>query len=468
MLPGGFVDRLRRLRAEQAQCASLPFADALSAESIQAVVTELKLSFRERVFSPLVTLWVFLRQTLDPDQSCRQALCVLLAHRVSQNLSKCSLRSGSYCDARRRLPLALFQKLAQRTGRELQAKAADDWLFHQRRIVLVDGTTVSMPDTPQNAARFDKPRNQHGAGPFPVARLLVVLCGATAVVLDAAIGACRGTGTGELTLFRSLTHAFFPGDIVLADRLFCTYGDVAWLKSQGVDVVMRLSPKRRADFRSGRRLGHHDHLATWLKPRKRSVPGLTDDAYSALPDELVVRELRVTVKLPGFRTRTLELATTLLDAVQFPRTEIEELFRQRWQVEVNLRSIKSVLHMDVLRCHTPEMVEKEIWTHLLAYSLLCSLINDAARRRNRRVSTFSFKAASQLLNSFRDKLAGASSMAKLKLLAEIMLDSIAEFKVQNRPDRHEPRKIKRPPKPYPRLKHPRNSRKACVPQSKAR
>ena len=453
MLQGRFFGRLLALRTKQSQAPELPFAEVLTADSIHALLVELKVEFRDRIFSPLVTLWVFLAQVLDPDPSCRQALIRLLAYRTQRGLSRCSTDSGSYCEARQRLPEALLQRLVQKTGGELQAQTPAGWLFHGRHIKYVDGTTVSMPETPANAQVFDKPRNQRGPAAFPLARLLVILCGATGAALAAAIGPCRGKKTGELSLFRSLYSQVQPHDILLADRLFCTYSDIAQLRARKADVVFRLSAARRADFRRGQRLGPDDHLVKWRKPTK-PAEGMTKSDFAALPEELVVREVRVAIDVPGFRVRSLVVVTTLLDACLFPPKEIAALYRQRWQVEVNLRSIKSVMHMDVLRCLTPEMVRKEIWAHLLAYNLLRSLLCSAATEFDRPVVTFSFKASLQLLTAFRPDLLCADT-ATLSILCETLLKALSEHRVHDRLDRVEPRKRKRPPKPYPRLKKPR-------------
>jgi IS4 transposase len=453
MLQGRFFRRLSELRTMQSKVPELPFAEVLTADSIQAMLVEMKVEFRDRIFTPLVTLWVFLAQVLDPDPSCRQALMRLLAYRTRRGLSRCSTESGSDCEARKRLPEALLQRLVQKTGSELQVQTPADWLFHGRHIKSVDGTTVSMPDTPANTQAFDKPRNQRGPAAFPIARLLVILCGATGAVLEAAIGPCRGKKTGELSLFRSLYSQVQPDDILLADRLFCTYCDIARLRARKADVVFRLSAARRADFRRGQRLGPEDHLVKWSKPT--ILPeGMAESDFAAIPAELVVREVRVAIDIPGFRVRSLVVVTTLLDACEFPPKEIAALYRQRWQIEVNLRSIKSVMHMEVLRCLSPEMVRKEIWAHLLAYNLLRSLMCSAASEFDRPVVTLSFKACLQLLTAFRQDFLCAD-MATLTILCNTLLKALNEHRVHNRLDRVEPRKCKRPPKPYPRLKKPR-------------
>ena len=456
MLQGRFFRRLVELRTRYERAPELPFAEALQAASIQAILEELKVEFRERIYTPLVTLWVFVSQVLDPDPSCRQAVSRLLAHRAQRGLPPCSTDSGSYCTARKKLPEALLQRLVQKTGLELQQQAPAEWDFHGRKVKLADGTTVSMPDTAENTAAFDKPRNQRGPGPFPVARVLVLLALATGAALEAAIGPCRGKKTGELSLFRTLHHTLEPGDLVLADRLFCTFCDIAKLQAQGVDCVFRLSSSRSADFRRGRRLGQDDHLVTWSKP-KQCPEGMSAAEFAELPDQLQVREVRVTVNVPGFRVKSLVVVTTLLDPLEFPPDEIAALFRQRWQAELHLRSIKTVLQMDVLRCLTPEMVRKEIWAHLLAYNLLRSMLCAAAAESDRPLCTFSFKASLQLLSAFRHELLSSlADDARLRHCCDLIVHALSEHRVHDRLNRYEPRKCKRPPKPFPQLKRPRH------------
>jgi hypothetical protein len=239
-------------------------------------------------------------------------------------------------------------------------------------------------------------------------------------------------------------------DILIADRLYCTYSDIVQLQSQGLDVVLRLSSSRQADFRRGRRLGPHDHLVTWPKPRQR-LPWMSPAQFAALPPKLTLREVLVRIDVPGFRVRSLVIVTTFLDPREYPREELAALFRQRWQVEVNLRSIKSVLQMDVLRCKSPAMVRKEIWTHLLGYNLLVSLLCSAASELARPLLTLSFKASLQLLLAFRHDLC-CSSPETVQTIGTHLLRALKEHHVHDRLNRFEPRKCKRPPKPYPQMK----------------
>jgi hypothetical protein len=454
MLQGCFFRRLAELRKSQCRAPELPFTDALSEQSVLDLAAELKVEFRDRLFTPLVTLWVFLAQVLDPDQSCRQALARLAAFLARQGRSSCSTRSGSYCNARQRLPEQLFQRLLQKTGKELQGQTPAAWLFHGRTVKIVDGTTVSMPDTAANAQAFDKPRNQKGASAFPVARVVVLLCWATGVALDVAIGPYRGKMTGELSLFRGLDSNLQSGEILLGDRLFCNYADIARLRARNVDVVLRLSAARHVDFRRGKRLGPSDHRLVWRKSTKLPT-GMTPEDFAALPMELEMREVCLVIRIPGFRIRKLVVATTLLDDSTFSVKALTDLYRDRWQAELNLRSIKTVMHMDVLRCRSPEMVRKEIQAHLLAYNLLRSLMCTTAREFDRPLVTISFKASLQILLAFCSEL-WHGPPATILALRHHLLHALNEHRVHDRLNRTEPRKVKRRPKPYPRLQKPRH------------
>lgn len=463
MSQGRFFRQVIDLRARFSTMPELPFSGVLTRARIDAAVSELGISYRDRIYSPCVTLWTFLSQVLSPDHSCREAVARLLAFRVASGQGRCSTDTGSYCTARQKLPEVLVSHLVRQTGRELEEQAPAVWSLHGRRVRLVDGATVSMPDTPANAAAFGKAKNQHGSVGFPIARIVVLLGLATGAALELAIGPYQGKKTGELSLFRSIQQALESGDILLGDRLFCTYFDIARLHRRGVDGVYRLNAQRKADFRRGQRLGKDDHLVTWRKPTHRPE-WLSPEEFAALPAELTLRELRVRVAIPGFRVQTLVLVTTLTDPQQFSLTDITDLFRQRWHAELDLRSIKDVMQMDVLRCKTPEMVRKEMWVHLLAYNLLRSVMCAAAEEHGLGVREISFKGTLQLLNAFHQWLT-TSPPERLNELCDALFAAVRQHRVGNRPNRYEPRKRKRAAKPYPSLKRSRNEeRTLCLRQ----
>jgi hypothetical protein len=346
----------------------LPFHDLLDPAAVQRVVKDRGVHFRDRIFTPLVTLWTFLSQVLSVDHSCREAVARLIAFRVAHGQKPCAPETGSYCKARQRLPLEVVIDLTRGTAQDLDERAKDAWTWNGRPVQLVDGTTVSMPDTEANQAAFPQPRTQKPGVGFPLARLVAVISLATGVVRELALGPYKGKETGETALFRSLWDRLSAGQMIVGDRFFASFFGIAPLLSRGVDGVFRMHQKRNYDFRRGRRLGVEDHVVRWTKPPRPEWMDAT--LYAELPAELLIRELRVKVQREGFRVEELVLVTTLLDALEYTKEEVADLYLERWNIELDLRSIKSVMQMDVLRCETPEMVEKEIWMHLLAYNLM--------------------------------------------------------------------------------------------------
>jgi hypothetical protein len=402
------------------------------------------------IYSPAATIWAFLSQCLSPDHSCRDAVARLAAWRVVQGRAPCSPDTSAYCTARDALPEEACHELVRRTGQELEVQAPVEWLWHGRRIRVVDGSTVTMPDTPENQAEYPQAKTQKSGCGLPIARVLVVFSLAVGVVLDAAIGQYKGKQTGENSLFRTLYDLLEPGDLVLADRCFSGWFDLALLRRRGVDAVVRKHQLRVTDFRTGRRLGHDDHR---LRVRKPARPEwMSPQQHEDLPDELVLREVRVRVKQRGFRTKVLVVVTTLLDAEEFLAEEIGELYRRRWQAELQLRSLKTVLQMDHLRCKKPHRVRNEFYMHLLAYNLLRRVMAIAAVEADVPPWQISFKGTLQTLSNFLPLLA---SCMPLDAGCAALIDGVATHRVGNRPDRYEPRRIKRRPKSHKLLQQPR-------------
>ena len=452
---GRFQQQVRFLRRQFLQDGELPFTNVLSEEVVAQSLTASGACWLDRIYSPLVTLWVFLGQVLSADHSCRAAVARLIAHLISRGESPCSAETGAYCQARKRLPEELFSSVARQTGRGLEKGVDPRWLWKSRRVYVYDGSSFSMPDTAENQRAYPQPIVQKPGLGFPLARIAAIFSLACGAVLD--VGICRyaGKGQSELGMLRTLWDLFRPGDVMLADRLMCTWTEMMMLKLRGVDSVCRLTSHRKADFRRGKRLGKDDHVVKWDKPAKpRSIDRKT---YDALPEFLMIRECRVRVEQPGFRMKTLIVATTLLDPFKFTRDDLSQLYRARWNAELDLRSLKQTLQMDVLRCKTPELVRKELWTHILAYNLIRTIIAQAATKHGIEPRTISFKGAIQTLEAFQPVIAlqGEHNSTFRKMLYEQVLDAIATHRVADRPDRYEPRRKKRRPKPYDRLMKPR-------------
>lgn len=402
------------------------------------------------IYTPAVTVWVFLAQCLSTDHSCRDAVAQFLSWRVAQGLRPCSAETGGYCTARAQLPEEACQELVRRTGREAERAVPDAWLWHGRRVRVVDGSTNTMPDTPENQAEYPQLESQRPGCGFPIARIVVVFSLAVGTVLEAAIGPYQGKRTGENSLFRTLHGSLEPGDVVVFDRYFAGWFDLALLAFRTVDVVVRKHQLRPTDFRTGVRLGRDDQRVAWRKPARPAW--MTPEQYATLPDELVLREVRIRVRQRGFRTRQLVVVTTLVDPAAYATEEIAGLYRRRWDAELNLRSLKTVLEMDHLRCKTPQRVRNEFRMHLVGYNLLRGVMAAAARRSDLRPPQLSFKGALQTLARFLPLVPSAVS---LDAWCRALLDAVAEHIVGNRPDRYEPRLTKRRPKEFKHLREPR-------------
>jgi hypothetical protein len=452
---GWFRQQVQFLRRQFLQDGDLPFTDVLTEEAIAqalAIVT----GWLDRIFSPLVTLWVFLGQVLSADHSCRAAVARLIAHRLSRGQRACSAETGAYCQARRRLPETFFADVACSVGRALDARAEERWLWKGRQVYLFDGTTVTMPDTRENQAAYPQVYNQKPGLGFPIARIGAVISLSCGAVLS--LGFCRyaGKGQGEVSLLRRLWDVLRPGDVLLGDRLTANWANIVLLRGRGVELVSRLNKAhRQADFRRGQRLGPEDHIVRWTKPT--SIRSLDREAYHALPESITVRETRIWVPQPGFRTSSIVVVTTLLDPQQTTREDLATLYRARWNNELDLRSIKSTMQMRELRCKTPELVHKEVWTHILAYNLIRTVMAQAAAKHGVLPRSISFKGAMQTLEAFQPLLelgTGYDAAGRLRLCREL-LDAIATHRVADRPDRYEPRVKKRRRNHYGWLTEPR-------------
>jgi hypothetical protein len=460
---GRFREQIRFLRRQFLQDGGLPFTEVLSEECICDALTQNGVCWKERIYSPLVTLWIFLGQILSADQSCASAVARLIAHRISRDESPCSSETSAYCQARKRLPERFFSDVARRTGRALDDDAKAEWLWHGRRVYLYDGATVTMPDTPDNQADYPQPSCQRPGLGYPMARVCAIFSLSCGVIVDMAIGRYSGKGQSELGLLRQLLDAFRPGDIMLADRLMCSWVELAALQYRGVDFIVRHAATRKLDFRRGQRLGKDDQIVCWPKRYARSK---ADSGYRKdLPDSILVRVCRIRIARPGFRSKVLVIATSLLDPIEYPKEELASLYRKRWNVELDIRSLKQTLQMDMLRCKTPDLVRKEIWTHVLAYNLIRTIMARAADKIDAEPRTISFKMTLQTLKAFQPVFAHlecCSSKFRQQLYDQ-MIEAVAVHRVGDRPDRFEPRQRKQPPrKQHEFLKVHRNEAKRQI------
>lgn len=457
---GWFRNQFGFLRRQFLQEGELPFTNVLCDQSIAPALDAIEFAWKDRVYTPLVTLWVFLGQVLSADHSCRAAVARLIAHRVARGDSACSSGTGAYCQARKRLPEKFFSSIVRNIGRKLEEHVQENWLWKGHHVYMFDGTTTLMPDTPENQEAYPQTcRQKPGAG-MPLARVAAIISLSCGVVLDLGIAKYAGKNQGEVSLLHKLSGIFSAGDVLLADCLMCNWRALFSLKDRGVDVVTRLNKAhRKADFRRGKRLGKDDHLVRWPKPG--SIRSVDWPTYHTFPESIVVREARVYIEQPGFRTRSIIVVTTLLDPVQYPKEELALLYRARWNNELDLRSIKSVMQMECLRGKTPEVVRKEIWTHVLAYNLIRTIMAQAASQYELLPRTISFKGTLQTLEAFQPMLAirGESNRIYRQELYEQLLAAVVTHRVGDRPNRIEPRRIKRRHKHYVPLSVPRNEAK---------
>ena len=425
----------RRAKSSEA----MEFFNVLTSEELLQTTEALMPEHRERLYPPTVTLSMFMPQTLEADGSCQKAVNGWAAQRAADGLAPCSVRTGGYCRARQRLPLEMVSGLTRQTGRMLSQKASRQWLWRGRSVKLVDGTGLSMPDTADNQAVYPQPSTQAPGVGFPLARLVMVICLATGAALDAAIGPHQGKGSGELGLVRHVLEPFRPGDVMLADALYCNYFLIASLMGAGVDVLFEQNGSRITDFRRGQSLGKRDHIVRWPKPANRPE-WMTREQYADFPDEIALREVKVAHQI---------LVTTLSDHRRISKDDLSQLYAQRWNVELDLRNLKTTTGMDVLSCQTPEMNNKQLWVHLLAYNVIRLLMAQAACNAGVDPRNLSFKHTVQLWTEWVSR--GLSATHDSQRLFTL----IAQCQVGHRPGRIEPRMRKRRPKPYPWLKVPR-------------
>ncbi len=444
------------------QAQGLPFSEILGEEQVQQAFEEEDALFgreEDAVYTPALTLWAFLSQVIHSgvERSCEAAvnrlrtLCVLLSLRVP------SPDSGAYCRARAKLSEDVLRRLTYEVADDLEQAVPKDWLWYGRHVKIVDGSTLQTPDTEANQEEWPQSSSQKPGLGFPILRICAITSLATGAMCGFAEGPYKGKETGETALLRSMFDRLHAGDVLLGDCCFCSFFMIALLQKRKVDVVFRQHQRRITNFRKGQRLGTKDHIVRWRKPER---PSWMDEAtYAELPDEVHVREFAIRVTIPGFRPQEIIAVTTLTKSSRYSREALSDLFRQRWHVELDLRSTKVQMHLEDLRCTWPEMVRKEIWTHCLAYNLIRKTMAQAAHVHGRTVRSTSFSAALQAIAG----VMGQASVAKeqlLEALAGEKLESIAYRKVGHRPDRVEPRAVKRRTQKQKLLTKPRAEARA--------
>jgi hypothetical protein len=451
---------LEEVRVRFARDQGLPFADSLSELSILEALDEHGAKYRDRLFGPVTTVWGFLSQVLSEDHSCRDTVPRIIAHRAASGLELCSPNTASYCNARARLPTAVLRSLAMRTARQLLDGLPQGWKWNGRDVFIADGSHVSMPDTPENQEAYPQPVVQQPGIGFPLARVAVLLSLASGACHDLAIAPYAGKGTGETTPLRQMYGSLSPGDVVVADALFDDYFLACEFRQRGIELVARAQYQRVGTTTAQSR--PDGDVLLWQRPNKPH--GMTGERYRTYPETQLMRQVSVDARDKDNRAEQFKVVTTILDE-SIDGGQIGDLYERRWEGEVDLRSIKSAMKMDVLRCKTPEMVRKEIWAHLLAYNLLRTVTAVAAGESGVEPRKISFKGAKQALTAFAPKLEAARPEDRARLV-DVMLATVAYHRVGNRPGRWEPRARKRRPKPGTRLMQPRDVAK--LPQNRAK
>jgi len=417
--------------------------------------TEKGANSRRRSLPAQVTFWAFVWQVLSPGTSCRETVRKVEAWwRWGQRGARRGLSPSAYCQARARLDSQTLKLIHDSLAWNLERNTlgAEHWL-EGRVVKIVDGTMCSMPDTAANQQRWPQSSWQKPGLGFPLMKLVGLFSLGSGALLEHTTGDLH---VHESQLFRQLWESLEKRDVILADRGFCSYAAIASLALRGVDSVMRLHALRKADFRSGKALGQGERLVTWTKPAQRT-PAWSAQEFAALPEQLVLRMIRLEVAAPGFRTRRVILITTLLDCELYPAEEVRALYGQRWTVELHFHQLKSILQLDVLRCHSPALISKELQLHLIVYNLIRALMQKAAHRHDVSLARISFKGTLDTVRQWSEVIHASSGQPrKQSLLISDMLRLIALDTLPHRPGRSEPRAKKRRPKNFQLLTRPRH------------
>lgn len=426
------------------------FFNLLTSPELLASVEELLPEHRERLYPPTETLSMFLAQGMNQDRSCQKAVNDAAIQRIAAGLPAISTTTGGYCQARQRLPLEMVSELVCRTGELIDKQMPAHWRWRGKRVHLIDGTTITMPDTTKNQAVYPQQSCQKPGLGFPICRLVGVICLASGAVLNASIGPFKGKGSDEQSLLRNMLGTFNTGDLILGDAYYGTYFLLASLQAKGVDAVFEQmgARKRVADFKTGKQLGAEDHLVELKKPKKKP-DWMEQSQYDESPETLIIRELKVKGKL---------LITTLLSAKDASKYDLKTLYKKRWQIEVDFRNIKTTMGMETLSCKTPEMNEKEIWVYFLAYNLIRLLMAQSALLADILPRQLSFKHTLQCWLAWNQQRV----FVDIGTSEELLFILIAQRRIGNRSGRIEPRAVKRRPKPFSLLTKPRKEAKAEI------
>ncbi|MCP4096564.1 MAG: IS4 family transposase [Planctomycetaceae bacterium] len=412
---------------------------------------------RRRLFSKENTFWAFFGQVLDADGGCKEVIRKLQSYASIKGVKLPSSSTASYCTARKKLDEKMLAAILEHTAGELE-RLPETGLLNNRRVIVVDGTGATMSDTAENQQVWPQPASQKPGCGFPSARICACFSLESGALLNYEIGNKKNH---ELPLFRRQRQTFKPGDIFLGDKGFCSYFDIANLAKQGVDSVVTLARRTPVSAANSlNELGADDLLVAWKRPDYQKGLSYSREDWEQLPAELKLRQIRVTVDCPGFRTQGFHIVTTLLDAAKYPAEDLAGLYHKRWDVELFFRDIKTTMGMDILRCKTPEMIRKEILMYFIAYNCIRRLMYEAAEEADIVVSRVSFKGSLQALRNWEPHLNQAElSRAEQFRLVSDLYEAMTNVPIRQRPGRKEPRCVKRRPKNYQRLTTSRHEMK---------
>jgi hypothetical protein len=407
---------------------------------------------RERIFSLRLTCECFLWQVLKPRTACREVVRQVQALFRSHNQGPVDESDSAYVQARQRLPRQRLEQALIATAQAADRRVGSGGPLGGRPVIVVDGSTVQLADTPKNQERYPQPSTQKRGCGFPVLKLAVFFSLTSGAILRVLTGSLRHH---DLRLLRGLWEQLKKGDILLGDRAYGEYTTLAGLPQQGVDVVARLHPRRKVDFRKARRLGKNDGLFVWTRGYQQSEI-LSARQWALLPAQITARIIRFTATIRGFRSRRVTLVTTLLDPKRYPAKDLIALYARRWRLELCLRNLKTTMGMEQLRCKTPDMAEKELLAYLVAHNLIRCVMAEAVARYAVDLERVSFKGSVDALRQYSAEMAKAPNRRLRRQLWEDLLLNLARDLVRYRPNRTEPRAVKRRPKPYPLLNRPRH------------
>jgi hypothetical protein len=442
-------------------CPHARFTGLLDPSFFQAHADRHRVCFgrgQDDTFDPGVTLWAWLTQALSPTaKSCAAAVCRVIALCCALSRAVCSAATGAFCKARAKLQEPFLRDLTCDLGQRIEANALDSWKWRGRCVKLVDGFLLQMLDTKENLKEYPQQKAQKPGAAYTCVRVVALLGLATGALLQAACGAYKGKGQGEISLLLSILGAILRGDVLVGDRCYDCYQLLALLLGKGADGCFRLNVKRQASFgREGQRLGEDDFLVTWRKPSSR--PKTADEqTWDSLPDTITVRVLRFRVSRRGFRAEEVYVVTTLTDALAYSKEDVAGLYLRRWRVEVDVRSLKQGLGLKILNCKTPRMVRAELWAHLLGYDLLRCVMAQAAVDKGLSARQVSFTAARDTLDAFRWLLCCCDRDPDL--MRVVISTALAAREVGDRPGRYEPREVKHKQRKYKELKKSRRERR---------